>query len=269
LDHVACLNEEEYLGFDDWQLPNRRQLCSLINFAEADVHDWLTGQGFADVQGEEYWLSTTKGSDQSRAWYVNMSSGFLIHVPKADHSYWVWPVRPGSAGPAELPKTGQTDTYAPVDDGDLQTGVAWPNPRFESNGDETITDRLTGLVWTQDGDSPGPAACDNTGEQMTWQEALDHVACLNEEEYLGFDDWRLPNVNELESLYHAGEESSREWLNDQGFSNLNSGAHWSSTSYAPKGAEDFAWWSNYGSGITQGSDKTGQSAQVWPVRAGG
>ncbi|MFW5807290.1 MAG: hypothetical protein ACOCWU_06440, partial [Spirochaetota bacterium] len=37
----------------------------------------------------------------------------------------------GSSTGIELPRTGQTDMYAAGDDGDLQTGVPWPTPRFE------------------------------------------------------------------------------------------------------------------------------------------
>ena len=50
-----------------------------------------------------------------------------------------------------LARTGQITSYAPGDDGDLQMGVANPTPRFTDNRDGTVTDRLTGLTWTQDG----------------------------------------------------------------------------------------------------------------------
>ena len=46
-----------------------------------------------------------------------------------------------------MPKTGQTTCYATGDDGDLEKGVAWPNPRFTDNGNGTVTDNLTGLIW--------------------------------------------------------------------------------------------------------------------------
>jgi len=49
--------------------------------------------------------------------------------------------------PAPLAKTGQTVSIAPGDDGALQKGVAWPNPRFTDNANGTVTDNLTGLVW--------------------------------------------------------------------------------------------------------------------------
>ncbi len=44
-------------------------------------------------------------------------------------------------------KTGQTISYAASDDGDIKPGVPWPNPRFTDNGDGTVTDNLTKLIW--------------------------------------------------------------------------------------------------------------------------
>jgi hypothetical protein len=64
------------------------------------------------------------------------------------------------AGTVALPETGQTtcyDTEGDVipcagtgQDGDIQAGVAWPDPRFRDNGDGTVTDNLTGLMWLKD-----------------------------------------------------------------------------------------------------------------------
>jgi hypothetical protein len=58
------------------------------------------------------------------------------------------------AGAVQLPQTGQTtcwdaagnviDCLGTGQDGDLRMGVAWPNPRFTDNGNETMTDNLTG-----------------------------------------------------------------------------------------------------------------------------
>ena len=57
--------------------------------------------------------------------------------------------------PIELTRTGQTHSVSsqygiPGDDGDLQRGVPWPDPRFIDNNDGTVTDRLTNLVWLKD-----------------------------------------------------------------------------------------------------------------------
>ncbi|KJU83658.1 protein containing DUF1566, partial [Candidatus Magnetobacterium bavaricum] len=98
-----------------------------------------------------------------------------------------------------LPQTGQTKCYdeggkeisciATGQDGDLKKGVAWPDPRFKDNGDKTVTDNLTGLVWTKDAGTPTVDSC--AGGKMNWQAAIGYVACLNKAKHLGYTDWRL------------------------------------------------------------------------------
>jgi hypothetical protein len=104
--------------------------------------------------------------------------------------------------PAPIPQTGQTDIYSPSDDGDLQRGVPWPDPRFTDYGDGTVRDNLTGLIWLKNANCPG----DN---RLTWQGALDFVADINRRVNDCGDiskagdnqtDWRLPNIRELTSL---------------------------------------------------------------------
>jgi hypothetical protein len=62
------------------------------------------------------------------------------------------------------------------------------------NGDGTITDRATGLMWSQD----------DSGSGMTWEEALAWVEEQNAANYLGYSDWRLPDAKELQSIVDYG-----------------------------------------------------------------
>jgi hypothetical protein len=68
-------------------------------------------------------------------------------TPLAEDYSWSFTTKyiPGQ-GPVFLPRTGQTSRYAPGDDGNTQSGVEWPSPRFVDNLDGTITDELTGLM---------------------------------------------------------------------------------------------------------------------------
>ena len=160
-----------------------------------------------------------------------------------------------AVGAVELPKTGQTTTYATGDDGDLEIGVAWPVPRFKvGTGAEAdcVTDNLTGLMWVKNPDST----------PLTWEDALTYANKLT---LCGHDDWRLPNVNELESLIHAGQSNTATWLNAQGFSNVQSDWYWSSTTSAFS-TED-AWFVFMQNGNVR-IDGKGVHNYVWPVRAG-
>ena len=104
-------------------------------------------------------------------------------------------------------------------DGELKPGVAWPTTRFADNTDGTITDNMTGLIWSKNMGTPGPetSLCSKTGTYVTWQEALDQVKCMNQYRYLNFNDWRLPTAEELASIvnYSAGDQDA--WLTASGF----------------------------------------------------
>ena len=67
--------------------------------------------------------------------------------------------------------------------------------RFIDNGDGTITDNETGLVWCQQ-DSWTIAQ-----DWLTFQEALGFVDEMNKKDFLGHHDWRMPEKEEIEKLY--------------------------------------------------------------------
>ena len=108
-------------------------------------------------------------------------------------------------GPAPVEKTGQTSSYNLGDDGDLEKGVAWPNPRFTDNGDGTVTDNLTGLIWLRD------ANCSVFNAPRSWEDALNIIVPQLEDGFCQLmdgsipGDWRLPSVKELQSLIDFGE----------------------------------------------------------------
>ena len=266
LDHVACLNTNSYLGHSDWRLPNVNELKSLVNYGETDNAAWLNNasQGFSNVQSDYYWSSTTlTPPSNSNAWIVNMPNGQVTNAGKGT-AYRVWAVRGGGTGTIALPVTGQTLTYAAGDDGILQRGVAWPSPRFLDNGDDTITDKLTDLMWTKDGNAPGPAGC-TPGVKKNNVDALAYVACLNTNAYLGHTDWRMPNVNELASLVNRGMEYPYVWLTAQGFTNVQN--HWYRSSTTTASNTSNAWvvmmlnGNMYNNGI-----KADAADYIWPVR---
>ena len=174
------------------------------------------------------------------------------------------------AGTVVLPETGQTTCYDTAgsvipcagtgQDGDRLAGVAWPSPRFTNNGNGTLTDNLTGLVWLQN------ALCfsGRTGAQ-----ALNDANTLNSGECGLSDgsvegDWRLPNVNELDSLVNAEQVSTAAWLNSQGFTNVLNGVYWSSTNWVVLTGS--AWSVIMFSGASAPRDK-GFGNNVLPVRA--
>ncbi len=135
----------------------------------------------------------------------------------------------------------------------MQKGVAWPSSRFTVDGTGLcVTDNLTGLMWVR-------IPIGSTG---TWQNALTYANGLT---LCGYTDWRLPNVNELESLVNAAEADSAAWLNNQNFINVLSNYYWASSTYAYN--TPYVWSVNMWVGTVTAYYKT-NAFYVWPVRAG-
>jgi len=74
---------------------------------------------------------------------------------------------------------------------------------FTDNGDGTITDRATGLMWQKSGSK----------NEMRYEYASVYIGKLNREEFSGYRDWRLPTVDELKSLLTSKEQSKRLYIN--------------------------------------------------------
>lgn len=171
------------------------------------------------------------------------------------------------AAPADVPETGQTLCFDAAgagipctstgQDGDLKAGVTWPNPRFVAGTGAAVgcvTDKLTGLMWMR--------APSTTG--VIWTTAL---ADANGLTLCGFSDWRLPNINELESLVNTEAASQATFLNApaQGFTGVQAALYWTSTSLV--GSSFNAWYVSMDDGSANADNKN-NTFFVWPVRAG-
>jgi hypothetical protein len=167
--------------------------------------------------------------------------------------------QPGcQAPPAPVAKTAQTISYATGDDGDLQKGVAWPVPRFTDNGNGTVADNLTGLIWTQDADCAGT---------KNWYDALDYCNALadgtcNLSDGSIAGDWRLANIKEYFSLIDFANYNPA-LPNDHPFGNIVLYRYWSGTS---SGASQ-SYIQNLIQGNVDNYDVT-HLYSVWCVRGG-
>lgn len=198
----------------------------------------------------------------------------------------VWGLQTGTGAlatyPAPVEKTGQTQCYDAANvltacpgtpagqDGALQKGVAWPNPRFTINGNGTVTDNLTGLIWLAD------ASCAAISP-ATWPVAMANATALASGA-CGLTDgstagqWRVPNVKELQSLIDfayinpalSNTAGTGQWTTGNPFTNVQS-LYWSSSAYVDVPTSAWLVYLVYGS-VGNGG-KTG-ALYVWPVRGG-
>ncbi len=139
-----------------------------------------------------------------------------------------------------------------------------PLMRFTDNGDGTITDNITGLIWAKEASTPTVGSC--TGGKMTWGDAHKYIECLNNVKYLNHSDWKLPSKDQLMSLINGAGDIPFSWLNAQGFSGVQQSWYWSSTTGASH--TDSAWYVDMVSGFVDYGSKGYYGYYAWPVRLG-
>jgi Protein of unknown function (DUF1566) len=108
----------------------------------------------------------------------------------------------------KFPASGQTTCYnatggviacaGTAQDGEKQAGATLA---YQDNGDGTVTDLNTGLMWEKQSDD---ASIHDRDQLFTWANAPTHITALNSGGFAGHNDWRLPNARELLSLVDYG-----------------------------------------------------------------
>lgn len=257
LDFIADLNSRAAWGFNDWRLPNRRELRSLLSH-QTRKPPLPVPNPFINVFPGWHWTATTAAIHPAYAWYVHMEGGRMFYGRK-DEYHLVWPVRGTSD---VLPVTGQKvcfDTHGRQatcsgtgQDGEIQAGSPWPAPRFDVR-DVVVTDHLTGLQWTREADV--------TGQPVSWASALSAVESLSRSALGGKGCWRLPNINELESLVD-GSSHNPALPRGHPFQRVQD-EYWSSTTSAFE--PDWAWALYLHKGAVGVGRKRGKTFRAWAV----
>lgn len=255
----------------DWRLPNIRELFSLIDYGAADPII-PAEHPFTNVRSSIYWTSTTLAAAPTLAWMMTLGIGPTVFDLKINANR-MWPVRGKST---RIAQTGQKNCYNPKDlnlfnpfeffpcegtgqDGEIQSGVPWPNPRFTDNGDGTVTDDLTSLVWLKNANPFG---------LRTWEQALKECNSLSSGSYGLTDgskagDWRLPNIREIEGLVDYGSFGPCLPNGGKPFEGVRPSSYWTSTSVAHAPTEAMFIILGVGPAIFESKE---HPFFVWPVR---
>ena len=187
----------------------------------------------------------------------------------ADDGFYVIPFRRKCPPVIGVPTTGQTTSYAPGDDGDLEKGVAWLTPRFTDNRNGTVTDNFTRLIWMKNANAFDVQSWDNAISFASRLKSGDPGTGLTDRSQEG--DWRLPNVRELQSLVDYAflnpalpdTLGTGKWVEGDPFLGVQSNSYWTSTTsaFSVVGARFVSFIEG-----TEGSGSKENYAFVWCVR---
>ncbi|MCK9387970.1 MAG: DUF1566 domain-containing protein [Sulfuritalea sp.] len=148
--------------------------------------------------------------------------------------------------------------------------VLWVGAVFSDDSrfvlsDMTVKDKHTGLIWMRNA---------NIGKQDK-DGATELLKRLNREKYAGYEDWRLPTVEELESLvqyaadvgYSSYPKGPYNFFNQMGFYNVQAGGYWSSSTWIFMAFGGGGWGVSMDNGKTDDNNRANR-LHVWPVREG-
>jgi len=163
--------ELELGGYDDWRIPSCKELYSISDFdsgwpyLNTTYFSLASGQVTKDEQywSSDYYVGETVEGGSYAAMGVNHVTGHI----KAYAAEATGPIG------GKYVRAVRGDNY----------GIN----QFIDNGDGTISDEASGLMWTQN----------DSGEGLDWSSAL---AYAENSAMAGYTDWRLPNVKELQGI---------------------------------------------------------------------
>ena len=205
-------------GYTDWRLPTAHEAFSIQNMQYANPS--LNTSVFP-ITGAEYWWSSNKqANDATKVWCTNAGGGIGNH-PKT-----------------ETISAGGTKKFHVR----AVRGIFIPEPianHFTDNGNGTITDNVTNLVWQKI----------HSTDSLNWEQSLTYADTAT---IGGYTDWRLPNIKELQSI--NDENLINPSVNSSFFSNVGVNKFWSSTSLPNQTAK--AWYLSTQFGITTYDAKT-------------
>ncbi|WP_028325727.1 DUF1566 domain-containing protein [Desulfatirhabdium butyrativorans] len=245
-DFLDALNTSRFGGYSDWRLPTIKELLAYLVRYDIPYFDVAIDIGyFPNALASCYWSSTTLVGLPSYAWIVYFGSGNDSGYGSKGHGYYVRAVRGGQSGSSAHSVIG---SFGLMEDGFPAEAAT---DTYTDNGDGTVTDTSTGLMWQQE--TP-----DNT---KNWEQALSYCENLT---LGGHTDWRLPTIKELLSLVDYSHRHPA--INTAFFPGTVASYYWSSTTDA--GYPYDAWVVNFDSGYVYSSYKSSRG-YVRAVRGGG
>jgi hypothetical protein len=188
--YPAMLNTANFGGCTDWRLPNIKELYSLMLFSGADPSGY---QGtdtsglvpFIDTNVFDFAYGDTAAGERIIDAQFCSTTTYVSTVMFGSNAVFGLNLADGRIKGYDIVSPNGTTKkfYCLFVRGNSGYGVN----AFIDNGDGTISDAATGLMWQQ-GDSEAG---------LNWQEALAYAEGLT---LGGYDDWRLPNAKELQSI---------------------------------------------------------------------
>jgi len=215
IEAVEYVENLELGGYTDWRLPTIKESFSLADmdgqliasdttqstpYIDTEYFDFFYDEG-RPYTGS-YWTSSVteipaenEYEEMEKNYGFNWADG---HLKSYGDGFYLDGTSSGASIPAGVRAVRGEEGIFGIND-------------FTDNGDGTITDKATDLMWSQkdsgsinDDGTIRDESDENFGLGRTWVNTLEWVQEMNNSNYLGYSDWRLPNAKELQSIIEYG-----------------------------------------------------------------
>jgi hypothetical protein len=194
------VNAEGLCGANDWRIPDRRELASILDFgADTTTEPAIDNAWFPNTVRGDYWTSSQSPGESQAAYFV--SFGFAV-----DGTF----------------------------DRNFRKGMRLVRGRYDTASrfdvrDDKVLDRSTGLLWDRcsQGQTWTGQTCAGEVEYLGWRQALDRANAVAAATGRG---WRLPNAQELSSLLQLNVSRFGIRIDQAVFPSTDDGrCYWAST----------------------------------------
>jgi hypothetical protein len=194
--YAGTVNTTGLCGFKDWRMPNPKELVGIADHSIAYPGPTIDTSYFPNTPSDAFWSSPLAGN-ANYAWGVDFYGGVAGNYYR-DFSIHVRLVRGGQSFDS-----------------------------FVDNADGTVTQSNTGLMWVKCSEGQTGTNCTGDAKTMNWSAAL---TAANNSNLGGYNDWRLPNLKELQAL--VDYSSYNPAIDTSYFPNTPSSWFWSASPFA-------------------------------------
>lgn len=227
----AIVLTRTFAGHNDWRLPNIAELHTIV---ERESHSPAINTAlFPNTLNDYFWSSSPYAYDSELAWIVHFNYGSDYYDYDRYNSHAV-----------RLVRGGQPFDFLPF---------TTPTSDFTDNQNGTVTHKRTGLIWQRCaiGQLWTGSTCSGSASTYTYDQALALTST-----FASYNDWRVPNQNELLSIVEYGTNSSA--INTVPFPNTPD-LFWSSSSFTTH----TAWITHFDNGdVSFGNKSDGYTVRL-------
>lgn len=191
VEYLKTLNEEGFAGHHDWRIPTVKEVFSLVN--GMGVTAWTSQESVPYIDTDNFVFTYGDAAGESRFIDTQITSTSIYGATTMQGNTTMFGYNFADGRIKGYPINKAFCCHY------VRANTNYGQNLYVDNGNDTITDEATSLMWAKH-DSGFYKAGEGKDGSFNWEESLAYAQEMNAQNFLGYSDWRLPNIKELQSL---------------------------------------------------------------------